>query len=124
MGNKRNRRSSMVESQSSDREENTLKTSFTQGNWTLINVSEDVDNISDRNFGNELTELSEVSKGINVLSQRLTEQNNTKMSQFEEQLILKIEEVLGEVRPNNNNNLTSGKVDAVNSRTGSVLTPF
>ena len=90
MGNKRDRRSRRVESQSSDKEENTSKTSFTQGNWTLINVSENVDNISDRNFGNESTEFSEIINRIKVLPQRLIEQNNTQMSQFEEQLILKI----------------------------------
>ena len=40
MGNKRNRRSRRVESQSSDRDENTSETSSTQGNETLVEVSE------------------------------------------------------------------------------------
>ena len=40
MGNKRNGRSKRVESQSSDRVENTSETNFTQGNATLVEVSE------------------------------------------------------------------------------------
>ena len=59
MGNKRNRRSRRVESQSSDRDEN----NFTQGNATLVEVSENV-NIFDRNLGSELTESSQISNEI------------------------------------------------------------
>ena len=61
MGNKRNRRSRRVESQSTDREEYTSETSFTQGIATLVDVSEKVDNILDRNLGSELTEPSQIS---------------------------------------------------------------
>ena len=86
MGNKRNRRSRRVESQSLDRDENTSETSFTQGNATLVGVSENVNNILDRNLGSELTEPSQISNEIEVISQRLTEQKNDKMSQIEEQL--------------------------------------
>ena len=86
MGNKRNRRSRRVESQSSDRDENTSETSFTQGNATLVVVSENFNNVLDRNLGSELTEPSQISNEIEVISQRLTEQNNDKMSQIEEQL--------------------------------------
>ena len=53
MGNKRNRRSRRVESQSSDRDENTSETSSTQGNATLVGVSENVNNILDRNLGSD-----------------------------------------------------------------------
>ena len=51
MGNKRNRQSRRVESQSSDRNENTSETRFTQGNATLVGVSENVNNVLDRNLG-------------------------------------------------------------------------
>ena len=61
MGKKRNRRSRRVESQSSDRDENTSETSFTQGNETLVEVSE---------------------------------QNNHKMTQIEQQLNSNFEEIL------------------------------
>ena len=61
MGNKRNRRSRRVESKSTDREENTSETSLTQGIATLVDVSEKVDNILDRNLGSELTEPSQIS---------------------------------------------------------------
>ena len=60
MGNKRKTRSRSVESQSSDRDENTSETSFTRGNPTLVEFSENV-NIFDRNLGSELTERSQVS---------------------------------------------------------------
>ena len=49
MGNKTNRRSRRVESQSSDRDENVSEASFTQGNATLVDVSENVNNIFNRN---------------------------------------------------------------------------
>ena len=58
MGNKRNRRSRRVESQSTDRDENTSETSFTQGNATLVGVSENLNNVLDRNLGSELAEPS------------------------------------------------------------------
>ena len=60
MGNKRNRRSRRVESQSSDRDKNTSETSFTRGNPTLVEFFENV-NIFDRNLGSELTERSQIS---------------------------------------------------------------
>ena len=89
MGNKRNRRSRRVESQSSDRDENISETSFTQGKATLVDVSfltgnvENVDNLFDRNLGSELTEPSQISNQIEAITQRLSEQNNHKMTQIE-----------------------------------------
>ena len=40
MGNRKNRRTRRIESQSSDRDENMSETSLLQGNATLTNVSE------------------------------------------------------------------------------------
>ena len=60
MAIKGNRRSRRVESQSSDRDEITSETSFTQGDAILDDVSQNV-NIYDRNLGSELTEPSQVS---------------------------------------------------------------
>ena len=118
MGNKRNRRSRRVESQSSARDENTSETSFTQGNATLVGVSENVNNVLDRNLGNELTEPSQISNEIEVISQRLTEQNNDKMSQIEEQLNNKFEEILKEIRTNKNHIVMTDEEDAENSQPG------
>ena len=118
MGDKRNRRSSRVESQSSDRDENTSETSFTQGNATLVGVSEKVNNILDRNLGSELTEPSQISNEIEVISQRLTEQNNDKMSQIEEQLNNKFEEILKEIRANKNCIVITDEEDAENNQPG------
>ena len=118
MGNKRNRRSRRVESQSSDRDENTSETSFTQGNATLVGVSENVNNTLDRNLGSELTEPSQTSNEIEVISQRLTEQNNDKMSQIEEQLNNKFEEILKEIRTNKNYNVITDEEDAENNQPG------
>ena len=56
MGIRKNRRTRRTGSQSSDRDENTSETSFGQCNATLPNVSENVNNIFDRNQGSELTE--------------------------------------------------------------------
>ena len=61
MGDKRNLRSRRVESQSSDRDENTSETSFAQGNATLVGASENVNKILDRNLGSELTEPSQTN---------------------------------------------------------------
>ena len=118
MGNKRNRRSRRIESQSSDREENTSETSFTQGNATLVDVSENVNNIFDRNLGSELTEPSQISNEIEVISQRLFEQNSKKMTQIEQQLNSKFEEILREIRTNRESNLANDEEDAENNRPG------
>ena len=82
MGNKRKRRSRRVESQSSDRDEITSKTSFTHGNATLVDVSEKVDYI----FDSELAEPSQTSNEMEGFSQILAERKSTEMSQIEEQL--------------------------------------
>ena len=99
MGNKRNRRLRRAESQSSDVEENISETSIVQGNATLTNVPGNIDNVFDRNLGSELTEPSQVSNEIEVISQKLSEQN-TKMSQIKEHLNSKFEEILKEIRAN------------------------
>ena len=81
MGNKRNRRSRRVESQSSDRDGNTSETNFTQGNATLVDYFENFNNILDRNLGSQLTEPSQISNEIEAISKGLSQQNNTKMTQ-------------------------------------------
>ena len=98
MGNKRNRRSRRVESQSSDRDENISETSFAQGNTTLVDVSENVNNIFDRNRSSELTEPSKISNELEAITQRLSEQNNHKMTQIEQQLKSKLEEILKKIQ--------------------------
>ena len=102
-GNKRNRRLRRVESQSPGGEENLSETSILQGNATLTNVSENVDNVFDRNLCSELTEPSHASNEIEI-SQKLTERNNTKMSQIKEHLNSKLEEILKEIRASKNCN--------------------
>ena len=118
MGNRRNRRSRRVESQSSDRDENTSETSFTQGNANLVGVSENVNNVLDRNLGSELTEPSQISIEIEVISQRLAEQNNDKMSQIEEQLNNKFEEILKEIGTNKTHIVKTDEEDVENNQPG------
>ena len=98
MGNKRNRRLRRVEFQPVDGEENFSETSILQGNATLANVSENNENVFDRNLRSELTEPSQSSNEIEVISQRLLEQNNTKTSQIEEHPNSKFDEILKEIR--------------------------
>ena len=123
MGNKGNRRSRRVESQSSDRDENISETSFTQGNATLVDVSENVKNIFDRNLGSELTEPLQISNEIEAITkiirdkQRLSEQNNHKKTQIEQQLNSKFEEILKEIRTYKENNLVDDEEDAEDNRT-------
>ena len=112
MGNKRNRRSRKVESQSSDREECTSETSFTQGNVTLVDISENINDIFDRNLGSELTEPSQTSYEIEASPQRSSEQNSHKMTQIEQQLNSKFEEMLKEIRTKRDSNLAIGEEDA------------
>ena len=83
MGNKRNRRSRRVESQSSDRDENTSETSFTRGNASLVEVSA---------------------------------QNSHKMTQIEQQLNSKFEEILKRIRTNRESNLVNDEDDAEDNR--------
>ena len=98
MGNKRrNRRSKRVKSHTSDREENTSETRFKNSS-----VSQNVDNIFDRNSGSELIEPLQIGNGTEGFSQRLIERNNTKMSQIEEHLKSKSEGILTDTRSNKN----------------------
>ena len=94
MGNRRNRRTRRNESQSPERDENMSKTSLLLGNATLTNVSENVNNVFDRNLGSELTEPSQISNEIEIITQRLSEQNSNKITQIEHQLNSKFEKYL------------------------------
>ena len=109
-----NRRSRRVESQSSDRDENASETSFTQGNATSVDVSENVNNSFDKNLGSEPTELSQISNEIEAITQRLSEQNNHKMTQIEQQLNSKYQEILKEIRTNKESNLVDDEEDIEN----------
>ena len=94
MENKRSRRLRTVESRSPE--------ALWKDKALLTNVSETAVNVFDRNLRSELTELSQVSNEIEIISQRLTEQINTKMSQIEKHLNSKFEEILKEIRANKN----------------------
>ena len=111
-GNKRNRRSRRVESQSSDRDENFSEKRFPQGNATSVDVSEFVNNHSDGNLGCEITEPSQISNEV----ERLSEQNNNKMKQTEQRLNSKFEEILIVIRTNRDSNLGTDEEDAENNR--------
>ena len=111
-----NRRSRRVESQPSDEDENTSETSLTQGNATSADVSENVNNIFDRNLGSELKELSQINNEIEAITQRLSEQNNNKITQIEQPLNNKFEEILKEIRTNRESNLVNDEEDAENNR--------
>ena len=65
-----------------------------------------------------LTEPSQISNEIEVISQRLTEQNNDKMSQIEEQLKNKFEEILKEIGTNKNCIVLTDEEDAENNQPG------
>ena len=80
----------------------------------MINVSEIVNNILDWNLGSEITEPSQIGNEIEVISQRLAERNNTKMTQIEEQLNSKFEEILKEIRVNKSSYIISDEEDAEN----------
>ena len=124
MGNRKNRRTRRTASQSSDRDENTPEPNFTQGNATFTNVSENGNEVFDRNLGSELTEPSQTNNEIETMSQRLTEQNNDMMSQTEKQLNNKFEEILKELRTNkttvyvitDEDDVESGQPGPANSR--------
>ena len=118
MGNRRNRRTRRNESQSPERDENMSETSLLQGNATLTNVSENVNNVFDRNLGSELTEPSQISNEIEIISQRLSEQNSNKMTQIEYQLNSKFEEILKEIRANKNCNTTTDEEDVESRQPG------
>ena len=111
-----NRRSRKVESQPSDKDENTSETSFTQGNATSVDVSENVNNIFDRNLGSEQKEPSQINNEIEAITQRLSEQNNNKITQIEQPLNNKFEEILKEIRTNRKSNLVNDEEDAENIR--------
>ena len=74
--------------------------------------------ILDRRLGSEIKEPSHVSNEIDVISQRLAERSNTKMTQIEEQLNSKFEEILKERRENRSSYIISDEEDAKNNRPG------
>ena len=82
----------------------------------MVDVSENVNNIFDRNLGSKLTEPSQTSNGIEALTQILSEQNNHKLTQIEQQLNSKFDEILKEIRTNRDSNLAIGEEDAENNR--------
>ena len=51
-----------------------------------------------RNPGSELTEPSQISNEIEVITKRLSEQNSHKMTQIEQQLNSKFEEILKKLK--------------------------
>ena len=119
MGNRKNRRTRRAESQSPDRDKHTSETSLLQGNATLTSISEIVDNIFDRNLGSELSEQpSQISNEIEIITQRLSEQNNHKMAQIEHELNGKFEEILKEIRTNKNHNVTTDQEDVERRQPG------
>ena len=66
--------------------------------------------------GSELTETSQVSNEIKAITQRLSEPNSQKMTQIEQQLNSKFEEILKEISTNRGSNLANGEEDAENNR--------
>ena len=118
MGNRRNRCTRRNESQSPERDENMSETRLLQGDATLTIVSENVNNVFDRNLGSELTEPSQISNEIEIISQRLSEQNSNKMTQIEHQLNSKLEEILKEIRANKNCNTTTDEEDVESRQPG------
>ena len=94
------------------------ETSLLQGNATLTNVSENVNTVFDRNLGCKLTEPSQISNEIEIISQRLSEQNSNKMTQIEHQLNSKFEEILKEIRANKNCNTITDEEDVESRQPG------
>ena len=94
------------------------ETSLLQGNATLTDVSENVNNVFDRNLGGELPEPSQNSKEIEINTQSLSEQNNQTMTQIELPLNSKFEEIPKEIRPNKNHNVTTDEEDVESRQSG------
>ena len=113
-----NRRTRRNESKSPERDENMSETSLLQSNATLTNVSENVNNVFDRNLGSELTEPSQISNEIEIITQRLSEQNSNKMTQIEHQLNCKFEEMFKEIRTNKNYNITTDEENVESKQPG------
>ena len=84
----------------------------------MINVSENVNKFLDRNLGSEITEPSQISNEIEVISQRLAGRNNTKMTQVEDHLNSKFGEILEEIRVTRSSYTISDEEDAANNRSG------
>ena len=70
------------------------------------------------NLNSEITEPSQISNEIEMISERLAEQNSSKMSHVEEQLNNKFEETLKDIRTNRNYNIATDEEDAERSQPG------
>ena len=73
----------------------------------MVDVSENGNNIFDRNLGSELTERSQISNEIEAITQRLSEQNSHKVTQIKQQLNSNSEEILEDVRTIRDSNLAN-----------------
>ena len=82
----------------------------------MVDVSEIDISFFDRNLGSELTEPSQCSNEIEAITQRLSEQNSHKMTQTEQHLNSKFEEILKEIRRNRDSNLANDEEDAESNR--------
>ena len=119
MGNRKKRRTRRNESQSPERDKNMSETNLLQGNETLTNVAESVKNVFDRNLGSELTEpSSQISNEIEIITQRLSEQNYNRMTQIDHQLNSKFEQILKEIRTNKHYIVTTDEKDVESRQPG------
>ena len=67
-------------------------------------------------MGSELTEPSQNKIEIKAITQRLSEQNNHKTTQIQQQLNSKFEEILKEIRTNRESTLANDEEDAEDNR--------
>ena len=82
----------------------------------MVDFSENVDHIFDRNLDSELTEPSQISNELEAITQRLSAQNSNKMTQIEQQLNSNFKEILKEIRTNRDSSLANYETDAENNR--------
>ena len=64
----------------------------------------------------ELTEPSRTRNELDAITHRLSEQDSHKMTQIEQELECKFEELLKEIRTNRDSNLSNGEDVAENNR--------
>ena len=101
IGNKRNRRSTRLETPSLSREENVETPNL--GNMTLIDSNlVDQENLGPNILENQLTEPSLINNEIQVWTQEMEKRNNDRIEKMREEIDNKFEVILREIKTNKN----------------------
>ena len=116
MGNKRNRRSRILETPSPEREGNRTRVDSPEtGNMTLTNSNSNVDeNLGGLNLGNQLVEPSQTSSEIQAWTEIFEQKNNDRIEKMREEMENKLDTILKQIKSNRSHSTVTNPRSQVN----------